>query len=69
MIFAHNMSPDELVRLKECQFCKIFIPQENIDKYRISKDSNDTLECKDCKTLFLNEKLLESHWRIVHRTK
>ena len=69
MIFAHNMSPDELVSFKKCPFCKTVIPLEEMNRHRISTHLNDTLECKDCQSSFVNEHLLGSHWRNVHSTK
>ena len=69
MVSAHSVSPDELVNLKECPFCKVFIPQEDMNIHRISSHLNDTLKCQNCNASFMNEHLLRAHCNNVHNTK
>ena len=66
MVFAHGVSPDELVNLKECSFCKVFIPQDDMNRHRITNHLNDTLECQDCEASFRNEQRLRAHCNNVH---
>ena len=69
MVSAHGVSPDKLFNLKECSFCKVFIPQDDMNRHRIASHLNDTLECQNCEESFINEQLLRAHCNNVHKKK